>query len=245
MNGLLKSVHRTVAHFSPVHATRLQLLYHRLKPGAIRRIKIKGKRNRVMYADAIVHGLDIEIDGDDNTIRFAPGCYLRGLRIVIRGDHHLLELGEGCRIHGIGTVIMDEHHTRLTVGERSAFEGVYIMVIEAHSAVTIGKHCMFSYDIDIRTSDSHGIFDAASNQRINPARSVTVGDRVWVGAHVLLLKGVQIPSDSVVGTGAVVTKPFKEPGVIIAGNPAREVKRGIRWTYDRQERAPRSPGPDD
>jgi acetyltransferase-like isoleucine patch superfamily enzyme len=39
-----------------------------------------------------------------------------------------------------------------------------------------------------------------------------------------------IADHSVVGTGSVVTKPSPEPGVILAGNPARVVKQGISWS---------------
>jgi len=56
---------------------------------------------------------------------------------------------------------------------------------------------------------------------------------VWVGARALILKGTRVPPDSVVAAAAVVTQAFDEPGVVLAGHPARVVKRGIRWTPER------------
>ena len=42
-------------------------------------------------------------------------------------------------------------------------------------------------------------------------------------------KGVNIANNSVIGASAVVTKGFEESNVIIAGNPAKVIKRGINW----------------
>lgn len=56
-----------------------------------------------------------------------------------------------------------------------------------------------------------------------------IGNNVWVGSEVTLLKGTVIPDGSVVGYGSIVTKAFDEESVIIVGSPAKIVKRNIRW----------------
>ena len=55
-------------------------------------------------------------------------------------------------------------------------------------------------------------------------RPVTIGDDVWIGANALILKGVSIGDRAIVGAGAVVTKDVAAD-VVVAGNPARVVKR--------------------
>lgn len=42
-------------------------------------------------------------------------------------------------------------------------------------------------------------------------------------------KNTKIPDDSIVGWGSIVTKVFHEPNIILAGIPAKIVKRGINW----------------
>jgi acetyltransferase-like isoleucine patch superfamily enzyme len=155
--------------------------------------------------------------------------------MLVFGNNHSIYLSSGCRFHGGGNIVLDEHDASLIIGRGTTIEDAYIHVIEAHAKVVIGRNCMFSYGIEIRTGDGHGIFDT-TKQRLNPPRNVTIGDRVWIGSRAIILKGVEIAEDSVVGSGAVVTKSFAESGVVLAGNPAKVIRRGVRWFYDRSGR---------
>ena len=56
-----------------------------------------------------------------------------------------------------------------------------------------------------------------------------IGRRVWIGRNVVICKGCSISDNSIVGVGSVVTRPFEEKNVVIAGNPAEIKKRGIHW----------------
>lgn len=64
--------------------------------------------------------------------------------------------------------------------------------------------------------------DASTKRHLNCTRvgKVFIGDRVFVGASTLILPGVTIGSDVIIGAGSVVTKDVP-PGVVAAGNPAR------------------------
>jgi acetyltransferase-like isoleucine patch superfamily enzyme len=50
-----------------------------------------------------------------------------------------------------------------------------------------------------------------------------IGDRVWIGANVTILKGVTIGNDAVVGAGSVVTKDIPAKAIAV-GNPAKVIK---------------------
>ena len=51
-----------------------------------------------------------------------------------------------------------------------------------------------------------------------------IGDGVWIGMRAVILPGVKIGEGAVIGTGAVVTKDV-EPYSVVAGNPAKEIKK--------------------
>ena len=96
----------------------------------------------------------------------------------------------------------------------------------------IHGYCMLAKNIEIRTGDSHCIFDTITGQKINPAKNVILQSHVWVGAHVKILKGVTISSNSVIGTSSVVTSNI--PGnCIAAGIPAKVIKSGTNWKRER------------
>ncbi len=56
---------------------------------------------------------------------------------------------------------------------------------------------------------------------------VHIGDYVWIGARAIILPGITIGDGAVVGAGAVVTRDV-EPYTIVAGNPARVLKKRNR-----------------
>jgi len=52
-----------------------------------------------------------------------------------------------------------------------------------------------------------------------------VGRNVWIGGGAILLPGITVGDDAVIGAGSVVTRDVA-PGVTVAGNPARLLHRG-------------------
>ena len=60
-------------------------------------------------------------------------------------------------------------------------------------------------------------------------KDIRIGDRVWIGRDVQVLKGTVLHSESVVGACSVVSRAFDEGNCVVAGVPARVVKQGIRW----------------
>jgi acetyltransferase-like isoleucine patch superfamily enzyme len=87
---------------------------------------------------------------------------------------------------------------------------------------------MFAHGIDIRSGDSHSIIDLASNQRLNYAQDINIGNHVWIAAKGHVLKGVSIGSNSIVGAGSIVTKDVPE-NCIVAGVPAQVKKTKVTW----------------
>ena len=169
--------------------------------------------------------------GRDNLIRLKNGCLLRNCNIYIRGNRNHVEFQSNVRAINAENWIENDGNT-VTIGEGTNLCGQIHMACIEGTSIEIGRDCLCSSDIVIRTGDSHSIVDE-HGRRINPSQSVMIADHVWIGHHVLINKGVRIGKNTVIGTGAVVTKDFCEDGVVLAGVPAIIVKKKINWDIER------------
>lgn len=92
------------------------------------------------------------------------------------------------------------------------------------TSVTIGDRCLLS-NCEVRDNDFHNL---RPEVRHDPPTSrtrapIVLEDNVWIGAHALVLKGVRIGRDSVVGAATVVRTDVP-PRVVVIGNPQQTVK---------------------
>jgi acetyltransferase-like isoleucine patch superfamily enzyme len=124
------------------------------------------------------------------------------------------------------------HKTVLIAGDGALLRigndvGISGAILDARSSISIGDRCMLGANCSVYSSDYHPLHPADRHDRRASAvqtAPVTLENDVWIGANALILKGVTVGASSIVGAGSVVTKSVP-PGVIVAGNPARIVKR--------------------
>lgn len=220
----------------------LRRIHHKKLLNSVRRL-IRGKNNKIVYKNAILSSVVFDIDGNDNKIHIKEGCILNNVMFYIRGNNHRISIDKYCRFNRGGSIWFEDTDCSLFIGEKSTFEDVHLALTEPHSKIQIGRDCMFAYDIDVRTGDSHSIISQENNDRINYAKDVLIGDHVWIAAHSIILKGSCIPENSVVATGSVVTKSYVTKGIIIGGNPSRQLKEGITWSRERTYKTNLQPRP--
>ena len=94
--------------------------------------------------------------------------------------------------------------------------GVYI---NAYNGIKFGKDVMFASGVKL-ISANHDFKYRKKHIKSNP---IILEENVWLGANVVVLPGVKIGKNFIVGAGSVVTKDI-EPNSIYAGNPARKIK---------------------
>ena len=125
-----------------------------------------------------------------------------GVVINIKGrDEHakaVLEIGERC-----------------TIGDRTEFH--------VSDRVSIGNNVIIAWDCVILDHSYHRI-----NKEPEKVKPVVIEDNVWIACRSIILPGVRISSNSVVGAGSVVTKDVP-PNSMVAGNPARFIKEIKSW----------------
>jgi len=174
-----------------------------------------------------LHRLLIDVAGDDFALCLDAGLVLDRCKIIVRGDGCRIVLGaDACVRNSILRIEGDRG--RIVVGEQTTMEGGTLLVHEHDLAVDVGRDCMLSREVFVRTSDSHAIVDTSTGERVNPPAPVRLGDHVWLGAGAQVGKGVTIGDGAIVGQHAVVTADVPSE-TIIAGNPARVVRSGVTW----------------
>ncbi|MBS6464630.1 MAG: sugar O-acetyltransferase [Firmicutes bacterium] len=86
--------------------------------------------------------------------------------------------------------------------------------------ISIGDNAYIGPKVCLIT-ENHGI--APSERRMLTSRPVTLCNNVWIGAGAIVLPGVTVGENAVVGAGSVVTHDVP-PDTVVAGNPARVIK---------------------
>ena len=213
--------------------SRVSRFVQRLLHGGTYRIEktIRGQGNVFDAEGTSLSEVRLDIIGDNNRIKIGPGCVLSNVYFRIRGSEHQIEFGANCRVSRGAVLWFEDREGVLRVGSGTTMVEVHIAVTES-SKVIIGDDCMFANDIDIRTGDSHTVIDTQTSERLNYAGDVVISRHVWIAPHTVVLKGVNIGENSIIATGAVVTKSC-EPGVIMGGNPAKAIKTGVSWKRER------------
>lgn len=146
---------------------------------------------------------------------------------IICGNNCKISI-EGISVLNSGIFIFMNNDAIFHMGPRQLFNGHFSVMMHEPSEIRIGSDCLWGSG-EMWTSDCHSIVDCVSNERINPAQNIWVSDRVWFGASVKILKGVNIASDSVVATCSTDTSGDYPGNSILAGSPAKVVKTGIAW----------------
>jgi maltose O-acetyltransferase len=88
--------------------------------------------------------------------------------------------------------------------------------------VKIGNHVMIGPNVQIYTA-AHELLAEERIQGLEVAKPVVIEDRVWIGGGAILLPGVSIGHNAVVGAGAVVSRSVPV-NTIVVGNPARVIR---------------------
>ncbi len=137
------------------------------------------------------------------------GVYLRPMSSDLKGLENL-SVGDGTSIPKGSTFYCT--NAALTIGKKVVFGPKPTIITGDHRIDVIGKHL-----IDVTEAEKLPENDLP----------VVIGDGVWCGANVTILKGVTLGRGSIVAAGAVVTKSFP-PYSIIGGIPAKLIK--MRFT---------------
>jgi maltose O-acetyltransferase len=108
----------------------------------------------------------------------------------------------------------------LSIGD-NVFVNFNTVILDCAS-VTIGEGTQMGPGVQILAAD-HPRDPQARRSLLELARPVSIGSNVWIGAAAVVLPGVSVRDDSIIGAGSVVTRDIPS-GVVAVGSPCRVVR---------------------
>jgi len=168
-------------------------------------------------------------------VKYGKGLILKGLPVIFNKKGATLSIGEDCVIKSsflsnlVGlysrTIILTRTpEAFVKIGNRVGISGA---TIYARSGIEIGDYTNIGGNVKILDNDFHPVESEArmlDDKNQIGAAPIYIGRNCFIGCNVIILKGSNLGDNCVVGAGAVVSGTF-ESGCVIAGNPARTIKR--------------------
>ena len=178
---------------------------------------------------AFLNHVKIQVKGKNCKIIIGRRTRLNHSVISLRGNNCTLCIKGSTTM--INNVLLDMYRddSTITIGTSFTMEGGRIESMDGKD-IKIGDNCMFSRDVEICNGDNHPIFAVDhAEERLNPSSDVVIGNHVWLGANVRVLKGVHIADDVIVGADALVSGELDTTHSVYMGIPARVFKTGLQW----------------
>lgn len=192
-------------------------------------VRMKGEDNIISLSGVFAAKTKIIINGTANKILIRPGLTrLKSCTLTISGNHNVIMIGHDCNLNKCDLYIEDDQGL-INIGEHTTIAGeTHLAVIEGRS-ITIGDDCLFSSNVQFRTGDSHSILNKDTGKRINPSQDIIIGNHVWIGHSVIVLKGCKIGNNSILATGAILAGKEYPDNVIVGGIGGKILKESINW----------------
>ena len=191
----------------------------------------KLKDNKIVISDKKNFSLEntnIVFKGKNNILYINSNKSVRIKNSIIRfnANNSVIFLNDNRHVYIVDLTVYN--NSVIYFGSNNYINNKLLCIISEEKNLIIGNNCLFSFGICIRTADPHLLYDAKSHKRINPAKSVFIGDHVWIGQDVTILKGTKIGSGSVIGASSLVSKKIFS-NCVYGGNPVRLLKNNIFW----------------
>ena len=111
----------------------------------------------------------------------------------------------------------------IEIGEKTTINNAAVLIAEG-AGIRIGARCLIGTEFQVMDTNAHELEMGRRHEADSCTRQVHIGDDVFIGSRVTLLKGCRLGDGGGVAAGAAVSRGFEEPALsVVAGNPARVV----------------------
>jgi acetyltransferase-like isoleucine patch superfamily enzyme len=188
---------------------------------------VKVKKKNIFNANGKIKNTQIRIKGENNEFNLCDNGKIRDSNIYVGGKNNKIYFGKNVDIRNLKVGIYTDGQ-EIYIGENTSIGGGKIFMDRLPAKIKIGKECMLSYNVEIRTTDSHPIYSINTKELLNPEEDILIENNVWVGANSTILKGSILEEGSILGSGSVL-KGKVDKNCVAVGVPAKVIKREIEW----------------
>ena len=199
-------------------------------------ITFRGKNSQVIIDESVTVKGELKITLEDNCKVFiGKNCIVGKGTILFSGDNAVYTMHPSVAYNSPDAVLYS--NSVLEIGKGTTIVGTMIRICH-YNTVHIDEDCMLSRDIIMFCGDGHAIFDCKTRERTNyPLDSkinkyyIHLHKHTWVGIHAIILGGTDVGKGSIIGAGSIVKGKYPN-NCVIAGNPAKVVRRDTAWSRE-------------
>lgn len=189
------------------------------------------KEDKVMHISNLLVPFILKLQ----RISYGKKCKFKGMPVIVKhngvisiGNYLILNSGFLSNMIGLyqRSIIVARNGGKIEIGDHVGMSGV---TLYAFKHIKIGDYTNIGGNTKIFDSDFHPVDPeyrlADPNDKEHTATKETIiGNNVFIGCNCIVLKGVKIGDNSVIGAGSVVTKDVPA-NCMAAGNPAKVIKK--------------------
>lgn len=181
---------------------------------------MEGSEKEKMLAGELYRASDPELVRERRRCR----SLLQAFNTELEEDKRLALLGELLGRIGSETFIQPpfacDYGSNLSIGD-NVFVNFNAVILDC-APVTIGDGTQIGPGVQLLAAD-HPRDPQTRRDLLELARPISIGSNVWLGAAAIVLPGVSVGADSIIGAGSVVTRNIPS-GVVAVGSPCRVVR---------------------
>lgn len=183
-------------------------------------------KNNVIVGNPNLVNTTISFNGNNNVLYCEKDINVLNSSIRFMGDNSLIYLSKNKNNYPINIQIFQS--SVVYIGKDNTMSATVNMDVQEHQNIIIGDECIIGSNTTFKTSDGHLIYDMDSKLRINPSRSIFIGDYVWIGHQSYICKGVIIGSGTIIDNNSHVgSDNILSSNKLYSGNPIRLVKNNV------------------
>lgn len=188
---------------------------------------IEQLENNSIAGNPELNNSTITFNGINNILYCEGNVKLVNAKFSFKGNNSIVYLSSTLDSQYSFNLVIYNNST-FFIGRKGNLSSPININIQESQNVIIGEEVTISSGVNIRTGDIYPIYEIGPNERVNYAKSVFIGDHVWIGHLAYISKGSKIGSGAIIENNSFIPHDGKvHSNSLVVGNPAKIEKVNI------------------